>query len=55
MTSWAEAPVRRKPAKPVPVYPCALCGRPVSAVQAVYSRWTHDRFHPSCIEKRGKP
>lgn len=52
MVSLAD-PVKSR-AKPRS-YLCALCGRPVSAEQAVYSRWTHDRFHPSCIEKRGKP
>ena len=43
MTSWAEAPVRRKP-KPVPVYPCAVCGREITAAQAVYSNWSGRRF-----------
>ncbi|MCR4341849.1 MAG: hypothetical protein NUW01_18390 [Gemmatimonadaceae bacterium] len=45
MTSWTEAPVRRKPkAKAVPVYPCAVCGREITAAQAVYSKFTGRRF-----------
>ena len=51
MTSWAETPVTR--GKPNPrTYLCALCGKPVKAEDAVYSTWTHDRFHFACVALR---
>lgn len=54
MVSIADPVPRRKP-KSVPVYPCAVCGKPVKATDAVYSSWTHDRFHPLCTYgKKGK-
>ena len=31
---------------------CALCGKKVDPDLAVYSRWTHDRYHPLCIWRR---
>ena len=39
----ADPVARRKP-KPVPVYPCAVCGREITAAQAVYSKHTGARF-----------
>ena len=55
MVSMADPVTRRKP-KPVPVYPCAVCGKPVKAQEAVYSTWTRARFHPLCTYgKKGKP
>lgn len=50
MVSMADPVTRRKP-KPR-AYLCALCGRPVKVEDAVYSTWTHQRFHPKCIWRR---
>ena len=43
MVSFADPFTRRKP-KLVPVYPCAVCGREITAAQAVYSRFSGRRF-----------
>lgn len=43
------------PVKPRPrVYVCALCGKSVSPDDAVFSRFTRQRFHPLCIWKGKK-
>ncbi len=44
MVSFADPVTRRKPAKTVPTYPCAICGRTITAAEAVYSRFSGRRF-----------
>lgn len=51
MVSIAD-PVKLRP-KPR-VYICGICGKACGADGTVYSRWTRDRFHSSCIAKRGE-
>lgn len=48
MVSLADPVTRAKSRS----YPCAVCGKPVKADEAVYSSWTHDRFHPLCTYGR---
>ena len=44
------------PVKPLPKskrrYVCAICNKPIRPEEAVYSRFTRDRFHPACIWRR---
>ena len=53
MVSMADPVTRRKP-KPVPVYPCAIYGREITAVQAVYSKWSGRRFCSPTIGHLGR-
>ena len=54
VASWTETPVHPKPRSKPRVYVCGICGKACGADGTVYSRWTRQRFHPTCIWKEKK-